>query len=108
MSDRVNHDILKLLPPDAKVIIEIGCGRGATGASYKQLNPHCQYIGIERDREKAKIAVDRLNWVAIADIETTDIASFDIAPKTADCLVFGNLLPYLNNPWRAIEKYSEL
>ncbi|MGL5058614.1 MAG: glycosyltransferase family protein, partial [Microcoleus sp.] len=60
------------------------------------------------DREKAKIAVDRLNWVAIADIETTDIASFDIAPKTADCLVFGNLLPYLNNPWRAIEKYSEL
>lgn len=108
MSDRVNHDILKLLPPDAKVIVEIGCGTGATGASYKLLNPHCQYIGIERSREKAKIAVDRLNWVAIADIEETDIASFDIAPKTVDCVVFGDLLPYLQNPWRAIEQYSEL
>nr|WP_255699403.1 methyltransferase domain-containing protein [Tychonema sp. BBK16] len=99
---------MNLLPPDAKVIVEIGCGTGATGAQYKLTNPHCQYIGIECDREKAKIAVDRLNWVTIANIEETDIASLDIAPDTVDCLIFGDLLPYLKNPWDILKQYSVL
>jgi SAM-dependent methyltransferase/glycosyltransferase involved in cell wall biosynthesis len=106
--DRINHELLNLLPPDAKVIVEIGCGTGATGAQYKLTNPHCQYIGIECDREKAKIAVDRLNWVAIANIEETDIASLDIAPGTVDCLIFGDLLPYFKNPWDILKQCSAL
>jgi SAM-dependent methyltransferase/glycosyltransferase involved in cell wall biosynthesis len=108
VSDRVNHELLKLLPPDAKVIVEIGCGTGSTGAHYKQINPHCQYIGIECDREKAKIAADRLSWVAIADIEETDIDSLDIAPGTVDCLVCGDLLADLKNPWEVLKQYSAL
>ncbi|NJS10220.1 MAG: methyltransferase domain-containing protein [Microcoleus sp. CSU_2_2] len=108
MSDRVNHELLKLLPPDAKVIVEIGCGTGSTGAHYKQINPHCQYIGIECDREKAKIAADRLSWVVIADLQETDIENLDIAPGTVDCLVCGNLLPYLKNPWEVLKQYSAL
>jgi SAM-dependent methyltransferase len=106
--DHINHELLNLLPPDAKVIVEIGCGTGATGAQYKLTNPHCQYIGIECDREKAKIAVDRLNWVAIANIEQTDIESLDIAPGTVDCLIFGDLLPYFKNPWDILKQYSVL
>ncbi|MEG4341687.1 methyltransferase domain-containing protein [Microcoleus sp. A003_D6] len=108
MIDRANHDFLKLLPPDAKVIVEIGCGTGSTGEEYKQINPHCQYIGIERDREKAKIAVDRLNWVTVADVEEIAIESLDIAPGTVDCLIFGDLLPYLKNPWDVLKQYTAL
>ncbi|MEG4392237.1 methyltransferase domain-containing protein [Microcoleus sp. BROC3] len=108
MIDRANHDFLKLLPPDAKVIVEIGCGTGSTGEQYKLINPYCQYIGIECDREKAKIAVDRLNWVTVADIEEIAIESLDIAPGTIDCLIFGDLLPYLKNPWEVLKQYSGL
>ncbi|WP_373537088.1 methyltransferase domain-containing protein [Microcoleus sp.] len=108
MIDRVNHDLLKLLPPDAKVVVEIGCGTGSTGEEYRQINPHCQYIGIERDREKAKIAVDRLNWVTVADIEELAVESLDIAPGSVDCLIFGDLLPYFKNPWDVLKQYSAL
>jgi len=108
VSDRVNHDLLKLLAPDAKVVVEIGCGTGSTGEEYRQINPHCQYIGIERDREKAAIAVDRLNWVTVADIEELAVESLDIAPGSVDCLIFGDLLPYFKNPWDVLKQYSAL
>ncbi|MCC3406432.1 MAG: glycosyltransferase [Microcoleus sp. PH2017_10_PVI_O_A] len=108
MIDRANHDLFKLLPPDAKVIVEIGCGTGSRGEQHKLIDPHCQYIGIERDREKAKIAVDRLNWVTVADIEEIAIESLDIAPGSVDCLIFGDLLPYLKNPWEILQQYSAL
>nr|WP_228050021.1 methyltransferase domain-containing protein [Tychonema sp. LEGE 06208] len=99
---------MKLLPPDAKVVVEIGCGTGSSGEEYRQINPHCQYIGIERDREKAAIAVDRLNWVTVADIEELAVESLDIAPGSVDCLIFGDLLPYFKNPWDVLKQYSAL
>lgn len=104
--DVTKTDLFKLLPPNAKIIIELGCGIGTLGEQFKRLNPHCQYIGIERNSEKAKIAAKRLDWVIVGDIEELDIQSFGMTLGTVDCLICGELLPSLNNPWELLRRYS--
>ncbi|AFY69497.1 glycosyl transferase group 1 [Thalassoporum mexicanum PCC 7367] len=56
--------IYKVLPPDAKVVVEVGCGDGWMGAQYKKLNPFGRYYGIETNPDLAAIAALQLDGVA--------------------------------------------
>lgn len=93
----INQDILKLLPADAKLIIEFGCGSGATGARYKLINPHCFYIGIESNPELANLAKQKLDKVALASLQD-NLNLLDIEPGSVDCLVYGSTLAEISNP----------
>lgn len=95
--EQLNQDLLKLLPADAKLIIEFGCGSGATGARYKLINPYCFYIGIESNPELANLAKERLDKVAIAPLENNPNL-LDIQPGSVDCLVYGSTLAEISNP----------
>ena len=95
--EQVNQDILKFLPADAKLIIEFGCGNGATGARYKLINPHCFYIGIESNPELANLAKTKLDKVAIAPLENNPNL-LEIQPGSVDCLVYGSTLAEFSNP----------
>jgi glycosyltransferase involved in cell wall biosynthesis/SAM-dependent methyltransferase len=78
--------LLRLLPANANIIVEIGCGTGTMGEHYKRINPRCQYFGVEANAEAAAIAATRIDGVAIA------FADLPILLGEVDCLVYGNVL----------------
>ena len=74
MSHHVHLDLLRLIPPDARVLREVGCGAGALAEAYRWINPDGSYLGIEKVAEAALAAEasGRLDRVVIGDAEAAE------------------------------------
>lgn len=101
--DKHNPDLLALMPPDARRVIEVGCGTGALAKAYRAVNPGCDYVGVEIDADYARIAAQACSAVVNEDIERADQATFaGLFPS--DCWVFGDSLEHLRDPWTILRR----
>lgn len=103
--DAANPDLLARIPLTATTVLDVGCGTGALGLAYKQRNPAGLYFGIEMDAQAAGIAATRLDRVIQRDIEL-DFAPF--GRQTFDCIIYGDVLEHLRDPWGVLAKHTKL
>src|SRR5262245_64743416 len=97
--NRVNPDLLRWMPPDALLVLEIGCGAGALAVAYRRVNPAVRYLGIEQNEEAARAAraTGRLDHVASGDAGSVRPEELGLpvpgtaAPPAVDCLVLGDV-----------------
>ncbi len=97
--DVPNPALLERIPLSARTVLDVGCGTGALGVEYKRRNPSCVYLGIESDPQAGEIARQRLDAVAIANVET-DPFPFNVS--TVDCIIYGDALEHFLDPWAVL------
>ena len=108
---RVNPTLLALLPRHARNVLEVGCGAGALGRAFKAFAPNCRYVGIEYSADAAALAGKHLDQVLCGDIEHVsqlDLDSLLAGGERFDCLVFGDVLEHLRDPWAALRRLLPL
>ena len=110
--NRVNLDLLRLMPPDAGIVLEAGCGAGALAEAYRRINKQAVYLGIEKhpDAAKAGEAAGRINRLVVGDVEEVHPEALGLSAEapSVDCLVFGDVLEHLVDPWGVLVRLTRL
>ncbi|MEJ6004403.1 bifunctional glycosyltransferase/class I SAM-dependent methyltransferase [Paucibacter sp. AS339] len=102
-----NPDLLAMIPPQAKAILEVGCSTGALAFALKRQRPDVHYMGMELDPKAAEIAARYCDGMAALDIEGADESLYrDYVSR--DCWVFGDVLEHLRDPWAVLTKIRKV
>ena len=87
-------DLLARISPDAKSILEFGCGEAPLGEALKQ-RQKCRVVGIELDPKAAAVARKRIDDVYCADVREI-VAILD---ERFDWIIGGDIVEHLDEPW---------
>ena len=98
-----NPDLLARIPLDAKLVVDVGCGAGALGRAFRRRNPQARLVGIERDPRLAALAREAMDEVLELDLDR-DALPFE--PGSVDCLVYGDVLEHLTDPWDILRRHA--
>ena len=90
-----------------RVVLEVGCGGGATGRLIKEQWPESVVVGMDIDAESLRIAQTVLDSVIRAekdpcDTDLTEQSNGIIGPGTVDTLILADVLEHLENPWKVL------
>ncbi|NEY21475.1 glycosyltransferase [Bacillus ginsengihumi] len=96
-------EIVDLVPSQAKMILDVGCGAGATGISIMN-RQHCEMYGIELNQISASIAKNYYKKVFISDVENIKLP---IEEESLDVIIFADILEHLKDPWSTVIRFSK-
>lgn len=99
-------DLIRHVPEGAVRVLEIGCGIGATGAELKRFRgPGTVVVGVELCPDAAEMAHQVLDSVFTGDVEKIELP---FGKSYFDCVIYGDVLEHLIDPWRILERHKEL
>lgn len=100
----VRNDLIRLIPPHAKRILEIGCAGGQTGKALREMGFE-EIVGIEINEDAASIGKAYYDQVIIGDVEKVGLP---FGRCHFDCILYGDVLEHLIDPWRVLKEHRSL
>ena len=97
--DHVRPELASLVPEQARLVVDFGCGRGALGAHIKE-RQGAQVVGVELFDDAAAVAAERIDAVVRADLDALDV--LPVEEGTVDVAIFGDVLEHLRDPHRLL------
>jgi 2-polyprenyl-3-methyl-5-hydroxy-6-metoxy-1,4-benzoquinol methylase len=107
VNDIHNEEVLRMIPPKSKKLIDVGCSSGALAREYKKINADCHYIGLDIVESYARLATRFCDEIIVADIEKQNNHFFD-TNKDCDCWIFADTLEHLVDPWLVLKKVRQI
>lgn len=104
VEDVERPDLEELVPQDARAVLDVGCGAGVFGAALKRRGV-VRVVGIEKNPVTARRARERLDEVLELDLDTE---SLPFADASFDCIVYGDVLEHLVDPWALVAAQARL
>lgn len=99
--DFVRKDIAPLLPKQAPLVLEIGCGAGATLQWLKQTKVAQTTMGIELSNAAAQVASQRVDKIMEGPLEGWLPG---IADNSVDLVLCLDVLEHLVDPWATMQE----
>jgi SAM-dependent methyltransferase len=97
-------EVVALVPPDARFVIDVGCGAGGLGQGLKALRPGIEVRGVElvaSQAERARLVLDDA-WVGGAEGPLPEHW------PVPDCVIFADVLEHLLDPWETLRRYRSI
>lgn len=101
----INQELLSVIPGDAQLILDIGCGQGALGAEFKRRHPECCYWAVEPNPEAAEMCRPNVDRVVVGDAGSPELNEVE---GKVDCIVYGDVLEHLLDPWSVVRDHVRL
>lgn len=98
--ERPRTDLLDLFTSTPRLVLDVGCGAGATSAELKRRAPSACVIGIESQTSAAGAARNVLDYVIEANAEDLDFSQARIRLAEIDTVLLADVLEHMYNPWR--------
>ncbi len=97
----VRHELWPFIPDGPNVILEVGCGGGATLAQLKKIGKAKQVVGVEIDAAAARRAAKVLDAFYLGDVETMRLP---FRLKQFDIILLPDILEHLRDPWKLLAR----
>jgi 2-polyprenyl-3-methyl-5-hydroxy-6-metoxy-1,4-benzoquinol methylase len=100
--EQFRPDVIAAVPPDAKVVLSVGCAAGRTEAELVKRG--IKVVGVEINPDAAKIARQRGLIILEGDASEIDLA---IAGEFYDCIIYADILEHLLDPVAILKRHIE-
>lgn len=94
-------EMMKYVPKDAKVILEVGCGQGKFAYALKQQRENAEVWGIELAEDEAAEAAQKLDTVFSGSVESQIP---QLPNNHFDVVIFNDVLEHLIDPYTVLQQ----